>query len=61
MARALAPAMTWRRDCMSCVFVSRLCRHLCEDYILLCEDYEFSLIYVLLCDWCILFLLYALF
>jgi hypothetical protein len=61
MARAMAPAMTRRHDCMSCVFMSRLCGFLCEDYVLLCKDYEFSLIYILLCDCCILFLLYALF
>jgi hypothetical protein len=38
-------------SCMSCcVLVWILCRFLCEDYVLLCEDYGFSLIYALLCQ-----------
>jgi hypothetical protein len=47
----VAPATTRRHDRVVCLVVS-----LCEDYadfcvktVLLCEDYEFSLIYVLLC------------
>jgi hypothetical protein len=43
----VAPATTRRRDRVVCFVVSRLCEFLCEDYILLCEDYGFSLIYIL--------------
>jgi hypothetical protein len=59
----VAPATTRCRDRVVC-HVS-LCQDysyfLCEDYMLMCEDYESSLSYVLFYDCCILFLLYALF
>jgi hypothetical protein len=52
-------------SCMSCcVLVWRLCKFLCEDNVLLCEDYRFSLIYALLCQnymYCCINLLYGLF
>jgi hypothetical protein len=47
----VASATTQHRDrvvCVCCVFVSILYEFLCEDYVLLCDNYEFSLIYILL-------------
>jgi hypothetical protein len=42
-------AAPWSSYMSCCVLVWRLCKFLCEDYVLLCEDYIFLFIYVLLC------------
>jgi hypothetical protein len=49
--RAMAPAMTRCHDrvvCLIVILVCRLCRFLCEDCVLLSEDYKLSLILCLI-------------